>query len=208
MAFGDPYATFEQLEARLGREADASFERLLDAASRAVESFTRRQFNRADDDDYDVSVRRFRALDRMRVAVDDFYTTDDLVVEVNGVFWDTDAHIDPRPWNGPLSVQFNWPYSDLFAVGRSFPWSRRALVKVAARWGWESVPAGIVEATLDVAEVMSLSLTSGQAGAKRGEVIGGYSVFYSAPLNHTATADVPPELVKAIPYRRKQFGVA
>lgn len=203
MAIGDAYATPVELEARLGREdTTASFERLLDAASRAVESFTRRQFNRADE----ASSRRFRALDAERVAVDDFHTLDGLIVEVNGVAWD-ESYIDARPWDGAL-YGVAWPYSDLFAVRRHWPWSRRALVTVTAQWGWAEVPAAIIEATLDVAEVMSLSLTSGQAGAVRSESIGGYSISYASPHQQSGGVDVPPELVKAVPFRRKVFGVA
>jgi hypothetical protein len=102
----------------------------------------------------------------------------------------------------------DWPFSDLFAVRRHFPWSRRALITVTAQWGWAFVPAGIIEATLDVAEVMLLSLTRGQAGAVGSETIGGYSVSYIAPDRKMGGDDVPPELVKAIPFRRVRFGVA
>jgi hypothetical protein len=206
MALGDSYATPAQLAARLGTTdpEDGTYERLLDAASRAVESFTRRQFNKADE----ASARRFRALDLERVAVDDFHTLDDLEVVVNGTAWDVAAYVDARPWGGVLNGQADWPYSDLFAIGRAWPWSRRALVTVTAWWGWATVPAGIVEATLDVAEVMSLSITSGQAGAVRSESIGGYSISYASPANLMGGDNVPPELVKAVPFRRKHFGVA
>jgi hypothetical protein len=204
MALGDPYATPEQLADRLGGDVGESYERIVDAASRAVESFTRRQFNR-DDDEY-ATPRRFRALDRERVAVDDFHTLADLAVEVNGTLWDPSA-IDARPWDGIRQGQLDWPYSDLFAISRSFPWSRRALITVWAHWGWAEVPAGIVEATLDVAEVMSLALTAGH-GAIRSETIGGYSVSFATPSMGAWGDNVPPEYIKAVPFRRKVFGVA
>ena len=207
MALGDPYATVGQLEARLGTTDDGTYERILDAASRAVESFTRRQFNRAEDEDYTAS-RRYRALDRERVAVDDFYTLDDLEVVVNGTAWDVATYIDARPWDGVVGAMIDWPYSDLFAINRYFPWSRRALVTVSAYWGWAAVPSGIIEATLDVAEVMSLSMTNAQSGTIRSEAIGGYSISYATPQNLQGHGDVLPELVKAVPYRRKVFGVA
>lgn len=204
MALGAPYATPEQLAERLGGDVCDSYERLVDAASRAVETFTRRQFNR-DDDEY-ATPRRFRALDRDRVAVDDFYTLEDLVVEVNGTLWDSSS-IDARPWDGIRHGQINWPYSDMFAINRSFPWSRRARITVWAHWGWTEVPAGIVEATLDVAEVMSLALTTGH-GAIRSESIGGYSVSFATPSMSAGAETVPPEYIKALPFRRKVFGVA
>jgi hypothetical protein len=199
MALLDPYATPAQLEARLNTTDDGNYARLLDAASRAVESFTRRQFNRADE--YEVLPRRFRALDCERCPVDDFWTLDGLIVEVNGTVW-AETYLDARPWNGPLD---GWPYFDLFAVSRSWPWSRRAPITVTAQWGWEHVPSAIVEATLDVAELMSLAMTSGQ-GAVRSETIGGYSVSFATPS--MSAENVPPEFVKALPYRRVRFGVA
>jgi hypothetical protein len=172
-----------------------------------VESFTRRQFNRADED-YEVLPRRFRALDRIRVAVDDFHTLDGLIVEVNGTAWDVDRYIDARPWDGVVGGMIDWPYSDLFAINRYFPWSRRGLITVTAQWGWAEVPAAIVEATLDVAEVMSLTMTNAQSGTIRSEAIGGYSISYALPQNLIGNGEVPAELVKAVPYRRKRFGVA
>jgi hypothetical protein len=201
MALSDSYASRAQLSARLGTEDDGTFEGILDAASRAVESFTRRRFNRAEQDE--VLPRRFRALDCERCPVDDFWTLDDLVVEVAGTVWAADS-VDARPWNAP---QDGWPYFDLFAVGRSWPQSRRPLITVTAQWGWETVPAAIVEATLDVAEMMSLTVTSGQ-GAIRSESVAGYSVSFATPSMSALTENVPPELVKALPYRRVRFGVA
>jgi hypothetical protein len=208
MALGDLYATPVQLADRLGQAladvGDIHLLRVLNAASRAVETFTRRQFNR--DDDVYATPRRFRALDCQRVAVDDFHTLEGLEVEVNGRLWDP-AWIDPRPWDGIRHGQINWPYSDLFAVHRSFPWSRRVLVTVWAHWGWAEVPAGIVEATLDVAEMMSLAVTTGQS-TKRSETIAGYSVSFAIPSMSASTDAVPSEFIKALPFQRKVFGVA
>ena len=201
MALGDPYATAEQLAARLGVADDGTFEQLLDAASRAVESFARRQFNKVTE----ASARRFRALDCERVAVDDFHTLADLAVTVNGTAWDVDDYIDARPWDGVLAGQIAWPFSDLFAIGRSFPWSRRALITVTAQWGWATVPSGIIEATLDTAETMYTSRSAVQGGRTiRSESIGGYSVSFALP----SADDVPPEMSKALPFRRKVYGVA
>jgi hypothetical protein len=204
MALGDPYATVAQLEARLDTTDSGTFSDLLDAASRTVESFTGRQFNRVDA----ASARRFRALDPLRVRVDDFHTTDGLLVDVRGTAWDPTTDIDPRPWDGVVNGVSGWPYFDLFAINRTFPWSRRPLVTVTAQWGWAAVPVAIVQATLDVAEVMSLSMTNAQSGTIRGESIGGYSINYALPQNLVGHEDVPAELVKAVPYRRTRFGVA
>lgn len=204
MALGDPYATVAELEARLGRTDDGTFTGLLDAASRRVESFTRRQFNQTTV----ASARRFRPVDPQRLPVDDFHTTTDLAVETNDTVWDPDQ-IDPRPWDGIVNGQEGWPFFDLFAVGRCWPWNRRAKVTVTAQWGWAEVPAAIPQATLDVAVVMSHGSDGANAGPVASEAIDGYSVRYQArELANIPDAQAPPELRKAVPYRRKRFGVA
>lgn len=201
---GDPYASVFELEERLGRADDGTFAFLLDAASRAVESFTGRQFNRDTGDTPTATERRFRAVDPERVPVDDFHTTTDLAIEVNGTVWAV-TDVDPRPWDGVYRGMTGWPYFDLIAVGRSFPPGRRAKVAMTAHWGWAAVPEGIVQATLDVAEVMSFGGGSG-GGVVRSKAIDGYSVSYSVP--EMASSYAPPELAKAEPYRRVRFGVA
>lgn len=199
MAYGDSYASVLELEERLGRSDDGSFAELLDAASRRVEDFCRRQFNRDTATTPVATARRFRALDPERLPVDDFRTTTDLAIEVDGTAWAT-TDVDPRPWDGVYKGRSGWPYSDLIAVGRSWPDSRRALIEVTAHWGWTAVPEAIRQATLDVAEAAA----SGSAtGVVRSEAIDGYSVTYAA----TSDSTVPPELAKAAPYRRVRFGI-
>lgn len=205
MALGDAYATVTDLEARLGSPDDGTYEALLDAASRAVEAFTRRQFNRADE----ATPRRFRAVDTRRLPTDDFHTVTDLAVEVDGTAWDV-ADVDPRPWNGIVGGVSGWPFFDLFAVGRYWPWSRRAPVTVTARWGWAAVPEGIRQTTLNVAaSVASSASTSDEAGQVKSMSIDGYSVSYAAGDGSTRTALVDLATFSlADPYRRKRFGVA
>lgn len=203
MALGDSYASVEELEGRLGKADDGSFTSLLHAASRQVEAFTRRQFNRTDE----LSTRRFRAVDPERLPVDDFHTLDDLVVEVGGVVLDEDTY-DARPWNGVVDGLDGWPFFDLFAVGRYWPLGRRATVSVTAQWGWAMVPTGVVEATLSVAKAMAdLTGVSGVSGVVRSEMIDGYSVSYAIP-ELAVMAGTPSALASAAPYRRKRFGVA
>jgi hypothetical protein len=204
MPLGDPYAMIEDLESRLGQTDDGTFERLLDAASRAVEAFTHRQFNMTDQ----ASPRRYRALDRERVAVDDFHTLEDLEVEVDGVAWDVNTYIDARPWDGLMAGQLGWPYSDLFAINRSWPWARRARITVTAQWGWLAVPAAIVEATLDVAEEMWLARAQTVSSSIRSRTFDNYSESFGDPTSGRLRDNVPPEFVRALPYRRKVFGVA
>jgi hypothetical protein len=201
MALGDSYASVLDLETRLGSSDDGTFVDLLNVASRAIESFTGRQFNKVTT----ASARRFRAVDPERLPVDDFYVTTNLAIVVDGTAWAT-TDVDPRPWDGIVNGQTGWPYFDLIAVGRTWPASRRSLVTVTARWGWNAVPEAIVQATLDVASVMSYG-TGGGSGLVSSEAIDGYSVSYQVPQLGSA-APVPTELVKAVPYRRVRFGVA
>jgi hypothetical protein len=205
MALGDAYAVAADLEGRLNESDDGSFGALLDAASRHVEAYTRRQFNKEESS----SARRYRALDCERLAVDDFYTTMDLAVEVAGTVWDSSDY-DPRPWDGVVYGRIEWPFSDLFAVGRSWPTHnfRRATIEVTARWGWESVPEAIKQATLDVAEIMSVGAgVSGAGSFVVSERIGDVSTSFGTPRADLAHRDVPRALAKAAPYRRKVFGV-
>jgi hypothetical protein len=207
MALGDAYATTGDLAARLNDSEldEAALSALLDAASRHVEAYTRRQFNSEESS----STRRYRALDRERLAVDDFYTTMDLAVEVDGTVWDS-ADYDPRPWDGVVYGRIEWPFSDLFAVGRNWPTHnfRRATIEVTARWGWESVPEAIKQATLDVAEIMSVGAGVASGGSfVVSERIGDVSVGFGTPRVDLGHKDVPRALVKAAPYRRKVFGV-
>jgi hypothetical protein len=67
------------------------------------------------------------------------------------------------------------------------------------------VPSGIVEATLDVAEAMYTARQGTQSARTiRSESIGGYSVSFAVP----STDDIPHEMIRAAPFRRKVFGVA
>lgn len=205
MALGDAYAAAADLEARLNTSDDGTYGDLLTAASKHVEWYTGRQFNKEESP----STRRYRALDRERVATDDFYTTLDLAVEIEGTVWSS-IYYDPRPWDGVVGGMIEWPYSDLFAVNRSWPTHnfRRATIEVTARWGWDAVPEGIVQSTLDVAEIMSLGAgVAGGGSFITSEKIGDVSVGFGVPRFDVASKDVPRALAKAEPYRRKRFGV-
>ncbi|HEY7824816.1 MAG TPA: hypothetical protein VIG24_18395 [Acidimicrobiia bacterium] len=206
MALGDAYASVAELETRLGTSDDGTYEALLDAASRAVESFTRRQFNKTET----ASARRFRAVDPRRLPVDDFHTTTDLAVEVDDTAWTVADDVDPRPWNGIVDGQEGWPFFDLFAVRRYWPFSRRAPVTVTAQWGWAAVPEGIRQTTLNVAaSVVSSASTSATSGQVKSMAIDGYSVSFVAADGTPRTTVVDLTTFSlADPYRRKRFGVA
>jgi hypothetical protein len=188
---GDSYASTVELEYRLGSDDDGTFGDILAAASRAVESFTRRQFNKTTT----ATARRFRPLDWRRLPVDDFHTATGLVVNSDGAVWDL-ADVDPQPWNGTVDGQTGWPFFNLYAVNRSF--SAAATITVTAQWGWAAVPAGIREATLAVAEGMH----SKAPGKTRAFAIDGYSESFVVEGEELGA------YTSAEPYRRKRFGIA
>lgn len=205
MAFGDPYATVADFVTSAQRELSAteiaSVSALLDAASRVVENFTGRQFNKGTA----VSARRFRAVDPQRLPVDDFYTTTGLAITANSTAWAV-ADVEARPWDGIYKGQPGWPFSELIAVSKIWPGpSRTPKVTITANWGWAAVPTAIKQATLDVAQMMFSS--GGGPGVVQSLSVEDYRVSYASP-GSGGTADVPSELMKAAPYRRVKFGVA
>ena len=201
MALGDPYATVGDLAARL--DIDEPRPDLVDAASRAVEAFTYRQFNKTTS----ATARRFRAVDWERLPVDDFHTVTGLAISVDGTAWSV-TDVDPRPWDGIYNGQTGWPFFDLFAKNRTWPWERRATITVTAQWGWASVPQAIRQTTLDVAAAMYGSGGASYPVSSMSIDGGGGSYSESYQLPSSGSADVPPEMAKAVPYRRRRFGVA
>lgn len=200
MALGDSYAVAADLEARLGTTDPGSYGDLLAAASRAVELFTGRQFNKTTV----ATAREYRAVDAQRLPVDDFHTMTDLAINVeNGTAWVV-ADVDPRPWNGVFNGQTGWPYFDLFAVNRIWPWSRRAKITVTAQWGWDAVPEAIKQATLDVAS-LSIGSSGAGVGTIASERLQDWSASYVTSIDEQGTR---PEFARAKPYRRQRFGVA
>lgn len=200
MSLGDPYITVGDLGDHLGVSDDGSFSRLVAAASRRVEDFTGRQFNKTET----ASARVFRAVDPERLPVDDFHTTDDLEITVGSTTL-TSSQYDLRPWDGVVNGQTGWPFFDIFRVDGFWPYSRRAKISVTAQWGWAAVPDAIVQATLDVATVMSYGVGTAPS-LRKSEQLGDHMVTLADPTL-TATG-VPVELAAAVPYRRKRFGVA
>lgn len=213
MALGDPYATATLLKLRLGKVDDGTYSSLLDAASRIVERFCQRQFNAAGS----TSPREFDPLDAQMLAVDDFHTAAGLAIDIDGDAVDlADVTLEPR--NGIVDGQPGWPYFQI--VARTYLWPTASwyrpwplnppIVTVTADWGWASVPAAIVEATLDVAEFLSVGAGVGAGkggGVVQSETLGDYSVsFFGNPL--VRSSDVPRVLAKAAPYRRLRAGVA
>lgn len=154
MAIGDLYATLSQLKGRLGitdSYSDANLTSSLQFASRAIEKFCGRQFN----DSGSVTGRWYRPDTWELTKVDDFSTQDGLTVTVNGYVWTTDRY-ECLPLNGINSDGMPTAYNAVRSViGSTFLpllWTQKANVYITAQWGWSSVPPGVVDACLILAE--------------------------------------------------------
>lgn len=172
MALGDSYATTAELKSRLGitdSNDDTQLAEALSSASRGIEKFCGRQFNKTTL----ASARVYYPRAGCWADVDDFHTTTDLAVKTDegndGTYettWSTSDY-QLEPLNGIVDGESGWPYSIVRAVsGRSFPiTSNRAPIQVTAQWGWTAVPASVKEATLILAEdVFKLADTPFGAG--------------------------------------------
>ena len=135
----------------------------LAAASREIETWCDRQFNKATT----ATARVFPPLAAYTALVDDFHTTTGLIIATDtgddGTFdttW-TAADYELEPMNGVVSGQAGWPYWRIRAVGaHTFPTCtrRRAPVQVTAQWGWAAVPGPVKEACLvTAAELFKLA---------------------------------------------------
>lgn len=162
MALDDLYVTVDEIRDYLEGEI-VGHQLVLDAAvlaaSRGVETFCRRVFNKANA----ATPRRYRVDDDERVSIDDLHTTTDLTVETDddgdGTFettWDASEY-ELEPLDGVVDGQSGWPLHTLRAVdSRRWPCGgRRARLRVTAQWGWATVPAPVYSAALIVAAEMA-----------------------------------------------------
>lgn len=152
MAIGDDYLSVSQLKTYMSFTDSTKDELVGDAissASREIERHCNRQFNSS----AAATTRRYHAGNERAVTVDDFWTEDDFVLEINpsgdGSTWETvDAsEYELSPLDG-MSDGVPWVYYRITLVGDSvrFPCARRATVRVTAKWGWENVPADVLQA--------------------------------------------------------------
>ncbi len=157
MALGDPYAELDDLKASLSLDDsrnDAELTRALVAASRHIENWCRRQFNRAD-----IAVPQLYRPTRARhLTISDIWTTDDLEVEVDttgdatfSTTWTTADYV-LEPLDGIKDGVPGWPFSELVATTYSLPCDRyKARVRITAKYGWEAVPDPVKTACLALA---------------------------------------------------------
>lgn len=160
MALGDLYATLAELKSRLGGVSgageDAALTNALTSASRDIEKFCKRQFNKTTT----ATARVFEPISPKLALIDDFHTTTDLVIATGdgddtfGTTWTT-ADRQLEPLNGIRDGESGWPYWRIRARnGQTFPASTvgGATLQVTAQWGWNAVPASVKEACLALAE--------------------------------------------------------
>lgn len=161
MAIGDTYASLSELKAYLSLSEqtglDEQMQDALQTASREIERYTRRQFNR----NPSVAARVYKPLNSRICYVDDFWTTTGFVVETDssgdGTFETTWASTDYElyPLNGVMDSISGWPqYKVQACASRWFPRCtgfRDATVRVTANWGWQDVPAPIKQSCLILA---------------------------------------------------------
>jgi hypothetical protein len=145
MALGDTYATLAELKTHVGIPVDEDMKDevlqwALDSASREIENCCERQFNKTTT----ASQRTYR-LSCDSVEVDDFWTTDGLVIDGNAYAADD---YDLWPLNGTVNGVPGWPYGEIVSYGRHLPDDR---VTVTAQWGWDAVPAPVKQACLMLA---------------------------------------------------------
>lgn len=155
-AIGQPYISVSQFKSYLVGQANANltgqddqFEEAISTASREIESYCARQFNRAEA----ATAREFEPDSSYWAYVDDFWTTTDLVVKLDtsgdGSFATTltAGQYELTPANGVLDGVTGWPYYRIRLLnGLTFPChyaGRSRVLQVTAKWGWESVPAPV-----------------------------------------------------------------
>lgn len=158
MALGDPYASQAELKSYMGDTEstdNSKYDDALSAASRWIDHFCGRQFNRATA----ASARVYYA-DPFRpceVEVDDFHTTNDLVVKIsltddgNYDTTITSAGYQLLPLNGIVEGEGGWPYYRIQFQNVYIPYSVRPAVQVTAQWGWAVVPGPVKAACLMLA---------------------------------------------------------
>lgn len=128
---------------------DDKLEEALASASREIDAYCDRQFNRTDD----ATPREYEPDGCDYVLVDDFHTVTDLVVKFDiagdGSFSRTltSAEYELYPGNGIVNGMTGWPFYKIrFLGGLRAPTSysgRSRVIQVTARWGWAEVPAPV-----------------------------------------------------------------
>jgi hypothetical protein len=160
VALGDPYVDLARMKDYLKFkpekiEQDENIQEAILSASGEIEKHCNRQFNRTDT----ATARVFAPCSRTIVAVDDFWSTAGLVVEIDTIGDGTYSTVVPSsdyelyPPNGVVDGQLGWPYYEIHLTNDYFPLHhrRKNVVRVTAKWGWQEVPEAVRQATVIIA---------------------------------------------------------
>ena len=161
MAIGDGYATLAELKGYAEHMTDSvddtQITEVLLQASRAVEHYCSRQFNKQTG----AAAKVFYPDTPWIAKVEDFYTTTSLAIATDGgndgtyeITWaSTDYQLEPL--NQVVEGETGWAYNRIRAVGgQTFPCvytNQRAPLQVTAQWGWGAVPTNIKVACIYLA---------------------------------------------------------
>lgn len=160
MALGDPYVELARLKDYLKFkpekiEQDENIQDAINSASGEIEKHCNRQFQRTET----ATSRVFAPASRTRCPVDDFWSTTGLVVEIDTNGDGTFSTVVPSsdyelyPTNGVVDGQVGWPYYEINLVNGFFPIEhrRKNIVRVTAKWGWQTVPEAVRQACVIIA---------------------------------------------------------
>ena len=154
MAITNGYATLAEVKAALRIPSadtvdDTLLEYAIEAASRAIDTYTGRHFYSAG-----TATRIFVADSNQYLVIDDassitqVATADDLDSNFNTI-WDATDY-QKEPLNNVMSGMTGWPTTAIRAVDDLlFPVNgQEALVRITGVWGWSAVPFAIKKATI------------------------------------------------------------
>lgn len=152
MTIGADYVSLTELKDYLkltSTAKDSTLQAAVTSASRNIERFCNRQFNKVDT----ASARRFRPDLESLAEVDDFYDASGLVIETSfdGTSWSAQTDYELDPIDGIREGQPGWPFSSIRAFGFTFPVNGRSTLRVTAKWGWAAVPQPVKQACLELA---------------------------------------------------------
>ena len=189
------YITATELAANLGTvtDSDPRAQRVVDAASRAVDNYCRRTFEApsgsASARDYVVGVFDY-------LHIHDIANTTDLAITIDpggtGTDFEAQTLTDWRfmPLNQLSPTGAYWPYTHVKPIVTPFPVG--GLVRITANWGWTAVPDDVQEATL---------LIAGQLLERHKSASGLVGIDVGAPAFVSRSLDANAQTLLA-PFRR------
>lgn len=149
MALADAYLELDEFKLRLGIEGtkqDAFLLAVLIAASRQIDGWCARTFNKTET----AETRYFSVPARLRyeplLDVHDYVSLDSVASDDGTRTW-AETWLTTSYDVAPLTVGYGEPYRQIEALnGAVFPYGANAIA-VSATWGWPSVPEPVREAT-------------------------------------------------------------